>query len=438
MTLILDSSTLKESLYVTNLKLSVPQKSINIDAKDLIDDGIAEAWATDGARVSFSLNISKRVNEFIDKMNVSRRNIVSRLMFDGSNFLLFESGLNDYLTDCKQLDDEFADQLEEILGDWETIKADFEFALSEKMTVALTKSFSSHNKTSIEEQVDKACELYMSRKFPSVDVVRDKSAVIYDTPRLFKQAAPTGLTPEAFAAYEKSQEENLKIIYDLLVRDYLSLELDVCVGFLDDLVKQLASGSLPTIFQQNIVAAINGEFDSSKKEEFDLGLGETQKEKYEDVEIQSRLAELVNSEGVRKYNVFSYKKLLTRSKTIAENLANSIPMLAKLIDASKLEDMSVMLGNCKLFYSWCEEWLKEYEASGKKSKKLFSSPTPLETSSIQDVSKEVEEIIEVEKVLASELDNIVFLPEIKDKAKVKEEIKVEIDNDDNSDFDLAI
>lgn len=439
MTLILDTSTLKESLYVTNLKLSVPQKSINIDAKDLIDDGIAEAWATDGARVSFSLNISKRVNEFIDKMNVSRRNIVSRLMFDGSNFLLFESGLNDYLTDCKQLDDEFANQLEEILEDWETIKADFEFALSEKMTVALTKSFSSHNKTSIEEQVDKACELYMSRKFPSVDVVRDKCAVIYDTPRLFKQAAPTGLTPEAFAAYEKSQEENLKIIYDLLVRDYLSLELDVCVGFLDDLVKQLATGNLPPIFQQNIVAAINGEFDSSVgKEEFDLALGDTQKEKSEDVEIQSRIAELVNSEGVRKYNVFSYKKLLGRSKAIAENLANSIPMLAKLIDATKLEDMGVMLANCKLFYSWCEEWLKEYEVTGKKSKKLFVSPVPVVTNSIQEVTKEVEEIIEVERVLASELDNIVFLPEIKDKPKVTEEIKVEIDNDDSSDFDLAI
>ena len=231
----------------------------------------------------------------------------------------------------------------------------------------------------------------------------------------------------------------MKIIYDLLVRDYLSLELDVCVGFIDNLVKQLSTGNLPPIFQQNIVAAINGQFDeSSSKQEFDLGLAEIRKEKSEDVEIQSRLAELVNSDGVRKYNVFSYKKLLSRSKAIAENLTNSIPMLAKLIDATKLEDMGVMLANCKLFYSWCEEWLKEYETIGKKSKKLFSTPVPVETNSIQDEKIEVEEVIEVEKVLASQLDNIVFLPETKENPKAKDDIKVEIDNDDTSDFDLAI
>lgn len=450
MTLVLDTSTLKENLYVTNLKLSTPQKSINIDAKDLIDDEIAETWGTDGARVSFSLNISKRINEFIDRFTVARRNICGRLMFDGNNYLLFESSLNDFLIECKQLDDEFATALDEILVDWETVEDDFQFALSEKMRVALTKSFSSHNKTTIDEQIERVTEIYMTRKFPSAEVVRDKCGVIYDTPRLFKQAAPKGLSPEALAAYEKSQQENLKLIYDLLMKDYLTLELDVCIGFLDTIVTLSSSGTLPRLFHPSILEIAQDESVNESDEEigggevFDLGIGE-KKETSVEVEVASRLSELKNmgaaTNGTRKYSINTYKKLLKSCKLIAENLNSSIPMLSKVIDPTPLEDMGVMLENTKTFYSWCESWVKEYETTGKKPKS-FLAPTLNslnDSDSNQEETKEVREVIDVGSILALEKEmteiklenNLIYLDDQEKKLEL-----IEIDED--SDFDMAI
>lgn len=431
MALVIDTQEIQEDLYVANLKVCVPKKSINIDAKDLINFDVAEAWKTNGARVSFSLNVSKKINEFIDRYTVARREIVGHLMFDGHQFMMFEGQTNEFLEKCKELDDNFVADLEAILESWHEIKDDFESMLFEKMTIAVKKSMEgSHNRNGktdaeIEEMINKSIEYYI-RKFPTEDEVRDKCAVVVSNPKLFKQKPPKGLSKEAAEAYEKAEKQNIKLIYNLLSNEYLEIELDSCVGFVDEFVELYDNDELPHIFRKDIVDAlkVTDEDDS----EFDLeNKGDSEKISIKD---------LKNSKGKSKYNVYTYRNLLNRCRSLIQNINNSIPMLAKVVSENELEQLQDMGTNLKLFSNWCVEWLKQYKASPKASPKASKSSANLV---IVDEPEEiaVSEPVEKEVVVEEGKDeNIEIVPDMISDVKTENtETVVSVDDDD---FDIAI
>jgi hypothetical protein len=414
---------IKENLYCTNLKLSTPQKSINIDARDLLNDEIVEAWGTDGARVSFSLNISRKINEFIDRFTVARRNIISPLMFDGHQFLIYESQLNDFLVDCKQMDDDFADALSNITSEWESIQEEFESLLIEKMRIAIAKSKLNDNKTGddIDSEVANACEQYMSRKFPTVDQVLDKSGVIYETPRLFKQPIPSTLSKEAKEAYEKSQIENMKLIFDLLVKDYEKLEIDFTVGFLDEL--QEAIKELPFIpISDRIKDLINGIIATTTDDEFSLsaeGNSDTH------IDVRAAIDNLSTNSGARKFNISSYKRLLVGLRNLKVNVSNSIPLLKSVIDADKLSTLETIDNNIDKFIERCNNYIATHKSKGnikKKEKLVIVEDSQLDMGN--------EDIV----IVTGSDDNDIEL--VNDIPEEIEEQKIEISLDDDEDINI--
>lgn len=460
MPFILDTATLKENLYVTNLKLSTPPKQISIKPEDLLDDEIVLAWTKEGARCSFSLKIGKLVSEFVDRQSVRRRDITSHMMHDGSNFLLFESNLNQYLLDCKELDDLFAVELEELLLQWESIRDDFEGILHEKMTTAVTKS--SPNKiltTELETTVEENLVYYMTHKFPTEDDIRDSCGVIYDTPRLFKSQAPTGLSPEAMEAYEKSQVENTKIIYELLIKDYQVLEIDVSIGFLDDLISQYNSTSSTEglqikIFNSSIIHAIqnpvvisaNQEETESQQETSDFKLfdddsnnsHEKSKETSNDtnnIDIKANLAQLKKQVGAKetsRYNINSYRRMLGKSKSLVDNIINSLPILSKVIDQPKLDDLTDMLHNTKTFVEWNQQYVDEYEQTQVQKAETKGTRTKSKSLTIdtnQEINHDMGELVEVEPISEETHLVEVAVPQESDSHQL-DYIDVQVTNED--------
>jgi hypothetical protein len=420
---------IKENLFCTNLKLSTPQKSINIDARDLLNDEIVEAWGTDGARVSFSLNISKKINEFIDRFTVARRNIISPLMFDGHQFLIYESQLNQFLVACKEMDEQFADELEAITGEWDSIQEEFESLLIEKMRVAIAKSKLNENKTAddIDVEVLEAVNQYMTRKFPTSEQVIDKSGVIYETPRLFKQAIPATLSKEAKEAYEKSQTENMKLIFDLLVKDYEKLEIDFTVGFLDELQDAVKKSELPfTPISDRIKEIVNGLI-TLKSSDDDFSLASSDDNNDTHIDIRSSLENLRTDDGTRKFNITSYKRLKIDLGNLKVNVSNSIPLLKSVIDSDKLSTLETIDNNIDIFSERCDNYIVTHKTkpAPKKKEKLVV----IEDSNNLNMGTDEKVIVE-----DSDIDNDIKL--VEDNIEEIKEEKIEISLDDDEDINI--
>jgi hypothetical protein len=420
---------IKENLFCTNLKLSTPQKSINIDARDLLNDEIVEAWGTDGARVSFSLNISKKINEFIDRFTVARRNIISPLMFDGHQFLIYESQLNQFLVSCKEMDEQFADELEAITSEWDSIQEEFESLLIEKMRVAIAKSKLNENKTAddIDTEVLEAVNQYMTRKFPTAEQVIDKSGVIYETPRLFKQAIPVTLSKEAKEAYEKSQLENMKLIFDLLVNDYEKLEIDFTVGFLEELQDAVKKSELPfTPISNRIKEIVNGLITlNSNDDDFSLASSEDNNDTH--IDIKASLENLRTDSGTRKFNITSYKRLKSDLGNLKVNVSNSIPLLKTVIDSDKLSTLENIDNNIDIFSERCDNFIATHKTkpTQKKKEKLVV----IEDSDNLDMGT-YEKVIVEDSAIDNDIELISDSPE-----EIKEET-IEISLDDDEDINI--
>lgn len=335
--LLLDEIT--ETLYVTNLKLSLPPKSIAINPQDLLDDALAIAWGTDGARVSFSLPINERVSKFNDKFTNMRREIVAPLMFTGYEFLLYESSLNEYLEKCRVLDNEFLNDLTEILSDWDDIREDFEGKLFEKVYVAIRAKNKDMDNGAIDEKVKIAVENYMNSKFPLMESLQDKCGVSYETPRVFKSVQPANLSENARLAWQQSQTQSTKMIHELLLRDYDRIELDFVVGFLNRILDN--AKDLPfIIFQQQLKDYIYGSDDG------------------EIVYFEN----VVNSNGKKRYSIKTYQNLTVDVDNLLSNVKNSLPTLKQVVTSEELDIMEEIKDNLICFLDWLNDYINEYQS----------------------------------------------------------------------------
>jgi DNA repair exonuclease SbcCD ATPase subunit len=277
--------------------------------EDVLDDSLLDAWSSDGARVSFALPISEEVDEFINRFTVRRREILAPLLNNGSEYLLYESYLSEFLEKCKETTDEYNAELTGIIARWESIKDEFQGKLYEKLRIAIAKRLSDSDE--IDDVANKAVEHYMS-KFPSAETIASKCSVVYETPRLFKTPPPPTLSAEAKGVWEESEKENVISLYRLISNEYDRVTLDFVVGFLQDVI------------DSDIAISI-------ESEELRKLLTEGTDEELE---------KLVNSSGKRNYNITSYRNLQRDVINLHTNIKHSLPMFSSVLSENDMQFVS--------------------------------------------------------------------------------------------------